>query len=239
MKKEQVIWDNMAKAFHITSSRSKAHRDKYLEIADWIIEVAPKKILDLGCGSGILEKELTDRNFLGKILAIDISEPMLKIARSIVQNPNICFKKADLDSPFMLGKKFDIIISINLLFFLDNKIDFLKNVKSCLKTKKSRFIMITPKPNEETNNLEFIKEHFKNTTFWEKFIIIINELFNIPIYFKMLKEQNKINKLAETGIIVFDTPKKIEYMAKEAGLVIIFKKSIHVNQNWLYVFRRV
>ena len=64
------------------------------------------KILDVGCGTGILEPFLLNKS-ISKITAIDISENMIKIAKSKIKNINfIC---ADFYT-FNCSDKFDKII---------------------------------------------------------------------------------------------------------------------------------
>ncbi len=238
MKKEIYIWDNMAKAFHVTSNRSRAHKDKYLKIAELILALKPKDVLDLGCGSGILEKELYDKGYFGNLRAIDASVPMLDIAKSLVSFPKYKFIHADIDRNFGVRKNFDVIVSINLLFFLDFKKEFFEKIEKHLKNKKSIFILVVPKPSNETNNVSFLKEHFRDTNWWEKILIITNEVFNIPFYIKMFLGQRKVEKLEKKGIINYDTPNSIKKMAEEAKLRIIRVEEIHAKQNWLLLMRR-
>ncbi len=239
MKKEMYLWDRMAKSFHRTSSTSKAHRDKYRHIADLIMASNPSSILDLGCGSGILEKELIERGYGGIITAIDASESMLEIARRIAASPNCDFIKADLDSNFILSKSYDVVVSINLLFFLENKVNFIRKISQYMKSEESTFYLVTPKPNEDTSNLEFVREHFRNTSLIEKVFIFINEIANMPKYLKMSWEQRKIYKMADRGEISFDRIEGIKMMAVEAKLNIIKTEDIHAKQNWLFIMRRV
>lgn len=238
MKKEIYIWDNMAKAFHVTSNRSRAHKDKYLKIAELILALKPTDVLDLGCGSGILEKELYEKGYFGNLRAVDASVPMLDIARSLVGFSKYKFINSDIDRNFGVKKNFDVIVSINLLFFLDFKKEFFKRVEKHLKNQKSIFILVVPKPSSEASNMSFLKEHFKDTNWWEKILILADEIFNIPFYIKMLLGQRKVEKLEKKGIIDYDTPDSIKKMAKGAKLRIIKIEEIHARQNWLLLMRR-
>jgi tRNA (cmo5U34)-methyltransferase len=61
---------------------------------------APKHILDLGCGNGILGQFLLDRSPSAKGLFLDFSDPMLDAARQNVGSlPNAMVGKADFASP--------------------------------------------------------------------------------------------------------------------------------------------
>lgn len=238
MKKEIKLWDDVAKSFHKTSITSRAHSDKYKKIARLIVDSNPLSILDLGCGSGILEKELINLNFKGKTLAIDGSSKMLDIARSYVPESNVLFTYGDLDNPIKLKEKFDVVVSINLLFFLENKESFFKNVSGTLRDNNSLFLLVIPKPTEESNVFAFIMEHFAGTNLGEKILILINEVINIPKYFKMTLNQLKIDKLEKKGIVKYDTIEDIQVLSRKSGLSILTTEEIHAKQNWLFIMRR-
>lgn len=237
MIKDNKIWDNMAKSFHIFSSRSKAHKDKYLEIAKTIIDSNPKNVLDLGCGSGLLESELIRLGYKGQICAVDGSTEMLKIAKSMCGN-KVDFKQMDFDNDFNINNKFEIIVVINVLFFLKDKIKFLENIKRILKDSQSFLILVNPKPNKETSNWQFIKSHFSDTTFLEKILISVNELVNMPRYYKMIRGQSHLSRMADRGEITIDDKKDIVKMANNIGLDTKISRDIHAGQNWLFVMRK-
>jgi len=77
----------------------------------------PSKILDLGCGDGILGRFLLSSFAESKCVFVDFSDPMLDAAReSIGDTPNSSILKADFGTPkwleaVQLEKPFDIIIS--------------------------------------------------------------------------------------------------------------------------------
>jgi SAM-dependent methyltransferase len=77
----------------------------------------PKRILDLGCGNGILGHFLLNRFPSARGLFLDFSDPMLEVARTNVKAfPNATLAKADFASPQWLVAarpygQFDIIVS--------------------------------------------------------------------------------------------------------------------------------
>lgn len=236
MKKDNEIWDKMAKSFHHLSSRSKAHRDKYKEIAKMIVDANPKNVLDLGCGSGLLEKELINQGYKGEITAIDASIEMLKIAKTIC-GEKVNFINADLDKKIVLDNRYDVIIAINVIFFLNGKKKFFENVRNLLSNNNPLFILVNPKPNNETSNLQFIKAHYSDSSFIEKILITINEIINLPRYYKMIKGQSAISKMADKGVIVFDNKEEISNIAKSSGFNIEKIEDIHAGQNWIFIMR--
>ena len=77
----------------------------------------PSKILDLGCGDGILGRMLLDEHSTARVIFADFSEPMLeKLRNKIVINKhatviNIDFATSAWTKGIELEKPFDIIVS--------------------------------------------------------------------------------------------------------------------------------
>lgn len=65
------------------------------------------RILDLGCGKGVISEELFNRSS-GEITAIDLSSKMIELAKEKINNPKIHFINADFYQYF--DDKFDAII---------------------------------------------------------------------------------------------------------------------------------
>jgi SAM-dependent methyltransferase len=83
----------------------------------------PIKILDAGCGSGIILKYLVNKNHPVKnIIGIDNSNEMLALARK--NAPGIKILKSDITKS-ELKDKFDLIICNQVMHYLDDK-DFRK-----------------------------------------------------------------------------------------------------------------
>nr|BAF45189.1 Trans-aconitate 2-methyltransferase [uncultured bacterium] len=68
-----------------------------------------EKILDLGCGDGVLTANLAQLVPNGKVVGVDASEGMIKEAKKI-QLENLTFIKADIDN-LQLNEKYDIVFS--------------------------------------------------------------------------------------------------------------------------------
>ena len=94
--------------------------------------LSKKKILDLGCGGGILSEHLAKKG--ANITAIDSSKPLIDLAkkRAINQNLKINYKLGTIDSLKKNNSKFDVIISLEVIEHVKNYETFLRNIFLCL-----------------------------------------------------------------------------------------------------------
>ncbi len=93
-----------------------------------------EKILDIGCGTGQLEKSLLQKWPNLKITGIDLSEDMLGFAQKrIGSNPNIIFKQGDFLETSLEENSFDVAFSISNLHYFSNPLSVFEKVKRVLK----------------------------------------------------------------------------------------------------------
>jgi 2-polyprenyl-3-methyl-5-hydroxy-6-metoxy-1,4-benzoquinol methylase len=104
--------------------------ERYAEINDevyrpWLTRavdaagpVGPQaRAVDLGCGSGRFENLLADR--YGEVLAVDVAERELDIARSRHGRANVTFEQRSLlDVTPETDGRFDLVLSVNTIFHL-------------------------------------------------------------------------------------------------------------------------
>ncbi|HON56218.1 MAG TPA: methyltransferase domain-containing protein [bacterium] len=111
-------------------------------------------ILEFGCGTGNYTKKIIETCAFKKILAIDISNEMLTIAKSKIFDNRIFFLQCDaseIDRQNIFNiEKFDLITSNAALQWINDKHNLLKKIKILLK-----------------NNGKFIFSIFGNNTFAE------------------------------------------------------------------------
>ena len=80
----------------------------------------PRKIFEIGCGSGVMTEMLAKAFPGASILAADISSEMVNVARErLGNNPNVTFEVADLEK-LVPAEYFDLIISNAMLHWVDD-----------------------------------------------------------------------------------------------------------------------
>lgn len=145
-KEAREKYDSMAEDYH--NMRTKEHPkgwfyNEFLEMPatlGLIGNVKRKKLLDLGCGSGIYAKLLTKKGAIVK--GFDISPKMLEIAKK--NNPDLDLRIGSAYKiPFK--EKFDIVYSALVIHYLNDYDKMFKQVSRVL-NKNGLFIFSTVNP---------------------------------------------------------------------------------------------
>jgi ubiquinone/menaquinone biosynthesis C-methylase UbiE len=97
-----------------------------------------QRVLDVGCGTGILAQELS--HHFGSVVAIDISGPMLAIARARRAATNIEYRRDDANH-LVLDQTFDCIVSHTTLHHLEDVSETLRVLKAWLEP-RGRLLLI-------------------------------------------------------------------------------------------------
>ncbi len=140
------FYNKFGKEYHKNRSDPKKNfYVDYLEKPTWnkLLKnnIRNKKVLDLGCGSGIFTKTLLKHG--GKVIGIDLSKELIEIAKKEI--PKTEFYVGDMQKlPFKSGK-FDIVASNLVLHYLKNWNFVFKEVSRVLK-KKGIFLFYTNHP---------------------------------------------------------------------------------------------
>jgi 2-polyprenyl-3-methyl-5-hydroxy-6-metoxy-1,4-benzoquinol methylase len=89
--------------------------------------IMPKTILELGCGTGALLRELKKRKIGEKYVGIDYSEEAITYLKNYTQGVDAI--KADITSNnFLLDGKFDLVILVHVLQHLEDPDECLKSI---------------------------------------------------------------------------------------------------------------
>ncbi|MGI6453548.1 MAG: class I SAM-dependent methyltransferase [Syntrophomonadaceae bacterium] len=90
-----------------------------------------ERILDLGCGDGVVTKQLADRVPHGEVIGIDASEGMLKVAQNL-EADNLSFILLDINE-LDFQEEFDLIFSNATLHWVKDHHRLLRNCYMALK----------------------------------------------------------------------------------------------------------
>lgn len=92
-----------------------------------------KKILDLGCGAGENAQYFME-NGASYVLAIDISENMIQIARENNKYDNVIYKVMPMEDILSIGEKFDIVVSSLAIHYIEDLEKLLNDIHALLES---------------------------------------------------------------------------------------------------------
>jgi SAM-dependent methyltransferase len=101
-------------------------------VRSWLVSVLPAvggRALDLGCGAGRHAVLLAER--FAHVDAIDLSLPMIEIARAKRSRPNVAYKQADLLAATGSGE-YDLVLSVMALRHVPDLQAALAHIKGLL-----------------------------------------------------------------------------------------------------------
>lgn len=126
------------------------------------------KILDIGCGTGQLIKDIYEKEKNINYLGIDVAENMINIARENVNSKNIKFEICPIEH-FNTKEKYDIIICTHAFPYFPKKNSVVRKI-SKLCNKNANIIIV----NSSTNSLKDLLINFflKATTSKAKYLSI-------------------------------------------------------------------
>jgi ubiquinone/menaquinone biosynthesis C-methylase UbiE len=83
------------------------------------VAIRPRRVLDLGTGTGIGARYLAERYPEAEIAAVDLSSAMIEEARRLTDDERIEYAVADASSlPYENGR-FDLVVLVNMIPFFD------------------------------------------------------------------------------------------------------------------------
>lgn len=100
----------------------------------------PKDVLDVGCGTGYTIKVLSSMGY--NCIGVDAAEDMLSIARR--ENPDIRFESADATALPFEDNSFDMVISIEVLRYIQNREKSVEEIYRVLKPGGVCIVTVAP-----------------------------------------------------------------------------------------------
>ena len=94
------------------------------------------RIIDVGCGSGATNLVLAERFPHAEIVGIDLSDPLLKLAREATTRTSfgdrVAFEKADVQEIPYEDDSFDVVINTNMVHLVEHPLRMLDEIERIL-----------------------------------------------------------------------------------------------------------
>jgi ubiquinone/menaquinone biosynthesis C-methylase UbiE len=94
------------------------------------------RIIDVGCGSGTTNLVLAERYVNSEIVGIDLSDPLLQLARTAAENTTfgqrVRFERADVQEIPYEDDSFNVVINTNMVHLVENPIRMLDEIERIL-----------------------------------------------------------------------------------------------------------
>jgi 2-polyprenyl-3-methyl-5-hydroxy-6-metoxy-1,4-benzoquinol methylase len=117
----ETIVDAGEEVWNWSSPAGKLRLSRRVELftASTGIGLARKKVLELGCGTGLYTEQLAP--LCGELVAVDISQTLLDEARAKVPSPHVTFVRQNLEviQPEVIGTGFEAVFGCSVLHHLD------------------------------------------------------------------------------------------------------------------------
>ena len=103
------------------------------------------RIIDVGCGSGATNLVLAERFPQAEVVGIDLSDPLLKLAREAAANTSfgdrVTFKKTDVQEIPYDDDHFDVVINTNMVHIVEHPLRMLGEIERILAPDGHLFIV--------------------------------------------------------------------------------------------------
>lgn len=127
---EVGFWDTWNSRHRSGEIHDEPSKRRMQEVLECLIQLGIRdaKILEIGCGTGWLSKDLT--NF-GAVTAVDLAEEVIKAAK--VQMPEIDFRAGDIFSLGLPANSFDVVVTLETFSHVRDQKEFLTLIADLLK----------------------------------------------------------------------------------------------------------
>lgn len=175
-----------------------------------------KRILDVGCGSGMSTIILRKKYPNAEIVGVDLSKEMLKKARET--DSSITWIQRDCSKDLSDLGKFDLVFSNAFLQWLDDQESFIKNIKTCVADDGIIAMQIPDFDNMEISKVikRVAKEFDPTHTLFSDKISVYNH--TMEEYFRMFSSYYSNVEVWKTnyGHILYDYKETINFLKSTA-----------------------
>lgn len=154
----------------------------------------PLKILDVGCGDGVLPFLLSSKFKSSNIYGIDPSKEAIEFALTYAKSKNLIFLNGSAYKIPFEDNFFDCVLSSDVIEHLDDVEQYLNEIKRVVKNNGrviiSTPIRITKAPEDKEHVIEWFHEDFKeviklqfaDTTFYKSHPVAVLEFYNYKLF---------------------------------------------------------
>lgn len=136
------------------------HHGLITKILETVNNSLPKTCLDVGCGSGLLTRELYHRGY--ECVGVDASASAIKIAQSLTTRPGLKYIHLDFEKSDLPEGEYSLITCKDTYAFIKDKPSFLKKVTGVL-AEGGTFVIVTPLREDAPPERTFITVDFEAT----------------------------------------------------------------------------
>jgi len=114
----------------VNTTLRKAVFERYTITFEQAGDVTGKKVLDVGCGSGVYSIDFARRG-AGRVVGVDFSGNMLKIARQEAEQHGVADRCNFIQADFLefdLKEQFDISIAMGVFDYVPDQVTFLRKM---------------------------------------------------------------------------------------------------------------
>lgn len=159
------------------------------------------RLLDLGCGDGLLTKKIADFAKKGCVIGTDISEKMVDHAnKTYISQSNLRFIQMDSSKNFFRSQ-FDVVTSFNSLHWVKDQASALSGISNALIENGKAVLLLSHKKSHYHNALDVICKNEK----WNKYFkdyINPRSFFEVNEYQKLTEDAGlKIASLTEKEMV--------------------------------------
>ncbi|GAA0819899.1 class I SAM-dependent methyltransferase [Colwellia asteriadis] len=198
------FWDKCAKKYTKTVIKDQVTYQKKLAITQQYLS-KNSEVLEFGCGSG--GTAIIHAPFVKQIVATDISEKMIKIAKTKANKcniNNIIFQQSTLDNLVVQERHYDVVLGLNILHLLE---DVDRSINHVYKLLKSNAIFISSTSLVGEVNVIF------------RWLIVIMQFLGLAPYVDFLTKKQLTDKLIKAGFSI-----ELEWQSSHESIFIIARK---------------
>lgn len=197
------------------------------EAADSVASAPGSRILDAGCGTGNLSRQLLLEGY--QVSAVDSSPSML--ARAVNKCPGVGFCRADLEKPLQFEtSSFDAVTCSNVLYTLREPEAAIREFRRILRP-GGRLILTNPVPGCSPDKI--LQKHWNLGSAWDKLnlLAVLPQILLLFAFNRFLLTRDRRTQL------YLPPPGELTQMLQSAGFAEVEVHPTYADQSWLVVAR--